>query len=221
MKSVKFNMNTLNCVLLVVVLVLVVVYCTKQSNEDFKTRCSEIIGKRNCNSLKNDCLWNRKKKICDGTILEKKTNSYIEGPKEGTGFYNSWVDNNKCGFVCTSDRPRHKKIRTKALQKMKKDNICELGICKNCDLCRMTIPVIKPVIGVSNNTKPLIGNSTTTMVGKTDEYPPLITWAPTTTVGKTDEYPVGHSEPGPVSYSSFGTVSVFKPKPKPAVNNGV
>ena len=146
-------------------------------------------------------MWNQKKKICDGTILEKKTNSYIEGPKEGTGFYNSWVDNNKCGFVCTSDRPRHKKIRTKALQKMKKDNICELGICKNCDLCRMTIPVIKPVIGVSNNTKPLIGNSTTTMVGKTDEYP------------------VGHSDSGSVSYYPFGTVSVFKPKP--AVNNGV
>lgn len=209
MKSVKFNMNTLNCVLLVVVLVLVVVHCTKQSNEDFKTRCSEIIGKRNCNSLKNDCLWNRKKKICDGTILEKKTNSYIEGPKEGTGFYNSWVDNNKCGFVCTSDRPRHKKIRTKALQKMKKDNICELGICKNCDLCRMTIPVIKPVIGVSNNTKAEEAIVTTTMVGNST----------TTMVGKTDEYPVGHSDSGSVSYYPFGTVSVFKPKP--AVNNGV
>ena len=35
MKSVKFNMNTLNCVLLVVVLALVVVCCMKQNTEDF------------------------------------------------------------------------------------------------------------------------------------------------------------------------------------------
>jgi len=70
MKSVKFNMNTLNCVLLVVVLALVVVCCMKRDTEPFKIiTCNTKKAPNEFTRHKSNKYWKRncvgKKAIAD------------------------------------------------------------------------------------------------------------------------------------------------------------